>query len=86
MAENENTPPDGEGNMRVEITTLIYEIQILFEARRGGSREPQGSPGGKASRRATRHYSEACVSGWRSAGNAEQYHSENFPAAPGRLS
>jgi hypothetical protein len=32
MAENENTPPDGEGNMRVEITTLIYEIQILFES------------------------------------------------------
>ena len=32
MAENENTPPDDEGNMRVEITTLIYEIQILFEA------------------------------------------------------
>jgi hypothetical protein len=31
MAENENTPPDGEGNMRVEIVTLIYEIQILFE-------------------------------------------------------
>ena len=32
MAENDNTLPDGEGNMRVEITTLIYEIQILFEA------------------------------------------------------
>ena len=32
MAENENTPPDGEGNMRVEITTLIHEIQILFES------------------------------------------------------
>ncbi len=31
MAENENTPPNGEGNMRVEIVTLIYEIQILFE-------------------------------------------------------
>ncbi len=32
MAENENTPPNGEGNMRVEITTLIHEIQILFES------------------------------------------------------
>jgi hypothetical protein len=32
MAENDITPPDGEGNMRVEITTLIYEIQILFES------------------------------------------------------
>ncbi len=31
MAENENTPPNGEGNMRVETVTLIYEIQILFE-------------------------------------------------------
>jgi len=32
MAENENTPPDGDRNICVEITTLIYEIQILFEA------------------------------------------------------
>ena len=32
MAENDNTPPEGEGNTRVDIVTLICEIQILFEA------------------------------------------------------
>jgi hypothetical protein len=32
MADNENTPPNGEGNnMRVDIATLIYEIRVLFE-------------------------------------------------------
>ncbi len=32
MADNENTPPNGEGNnMRVDIVTLIYEIRVLFE-------------------------------------------------------
>ena len=33
MAEDENSPPNGEGNnMRVDIVTLIYEIRVLFEA------------------------------------------------------
>jgi hypothetical protein len=32
MADNENTPPNSEGNnMRVDIATLIYEIRVLFE-------------------------------------------------------
>ena len=32
MAEDENSPPNGEGNnMRVDIVTLIYEIRVLFE-------------------------------------------------------
>lgn len=33
MADNENTPPGGEGNnLRVDIATLIYEIRVLFES------------------------------------------------------
>lgn len=32
MAENENTPPAGEGNLRIEGRRLIFEMRILLES------------------------------------------------------
>ena len=32
MAENENTPPDDEGNIRIEARRLIFEVRIVLES------------------------------------------------------
>ena len=32
MADNENTPPAGESNIRIEARRLIFEVRILLES------------------------------------------------------
>jgi hypothetical protein len=32
MAENENTPPADEGNIRIEARRLIFEVRIIMES------------------------------------------------------
>ena len=45
MAENENTPPDGEGNhIRIEGRRLIFEVRIIMESVAQGLEALQALP------------------------------------------
>ncbi len=36
MAENEHTPAEGERNIRIEATRLVFEVRIVLESVAGG--------------------------------------------------
>ena len=44
MAENENTPPAGGGNIRIEAQRLIFEVRILLESVAHGLEALQARP------------------------------------------
>lgn len=44
MAENKNTPPAGEGNIRIEARRLIFEVRIVLESVAHGLEALQARP------------------------------------------